>query len=81
MRGRSGRDHSQAAGGEGGGQENVRGRVEGGGKWCKRACLFELKDPGGSVHTSTSFSGSGDDGVHATVNAAGADEGNVVAVV
>ncbi len=37
--------------------------------------MFELTDPGGSVHTSTSFKGSSDDGVHATVNAAGgADE-------
>ena len=58
------------------------GKGEGGGVGGgKSACLFELKDPGGSVHTSTSFSGSGDDGVHATVNAAGADDGNVVAVV
>ncbi len=45
----------------------------------KRACLFELTEPGGSVHTSTSFKGSGDDGVHATVNAAGgANENDAV---
>ena len=33
--------------------------------------MFEFTEPGGSVHTRTSFKGSGDDGVHATVKAAG----------
>ncbi len=61
----------------GGGVGRMGGSLRGG----KRACLFEAVDPGGSVHTSTSFKGSGDDGVHATVNAAGDDDGIIVADV
>jgi hypothetical protein len=53
---------------------------ERGGKGDRRTCFLELKEPGGSVHTSTSFRGRRDVGVHVTVNAAGVDDGNVVEV-
>ena len=54
---------------------------EGVGVVTKRTCLFELEEPGGSVHTSTSFKGSSDDGEHATANATGDDDGAAVADV